>query len=87
MPLHLHPDVVTTDTDDGMVLLHQRTGRYWQLNTTGASVLRRLLDGHTPEEIARGIAGRHGVAINRVQHDIAQTIEQLHTTCLLETRR
>ncbi|USA02001.1 hypothetical protein NCG97_17145 [Streptomyces lydicamycinicus] len=37
---------MSTDTDDGTVLLNERTGRYWQLNATGGQVLRQLLDGH-----------------------------------------
>jgi hypothetical protein len=32
MPLRLRPDIATADTDDGLVLLDERTGRYWQLN-------------------------------------------------------
>ncbi|MGP4110156.1 lasso peptide biosynthesis PqqD family chaperone [Streptomyces sp. 4N509B] len=52
MTLALGPDVVTTDVDDGLVLLDQRSGRYWQLNRTGAVALRRLLDGASLDEVA-----------------------------------
>ncbi|MBB4929974.1 hypothetical protein F4561_000794 [Lipingzhangella halophila] len=31
MPLTLRPDVSTVPTDDGMVLLDERAGRYYQL--------------------------------------------------------
>ncbi|HEV7451226.1 MAG TPA: hypothetical protein VGO16_07530 [Pseudonocardiaceae bacterium] len=32
MTLQLRADVSTADTDDGLVLLDERAGRYWQLN-------------------------------------------------------
>ncbi|MFF2963230.1 PqqD family peptide modification chaperone [Streptomyces sp. NPDC057963] len=35
-----------------MVLLDERDGRYWQLNSTGATVLQALLDGAGPQQIA-----------------------------------
>ncbi|WP_030562510.1 lasso peptide biosynthesis PqqD family chaperone [Streptomyces aureocirculatus] len=53
MTLTLRPDVRATDTDDGMVLLDEVTGRYWQLNRTAALVLRSLLDGGRPADTAR----------------------------------
>ncbi len=59
MTIALRPDVCATDTHDGMVLLDEATGRYWQLNSTGALVLRALLDGATPQEAAYRLAERH----------------------------
>jgi hypothetical protein len=44
MTVRLRADMSATDTDDGPVLLDERVGRYWQLNRTGAFVLRLLLD-------------------------------------------
>ena len=48
--LTLHTDVSLAETSDGATLLHQRTGRYWQLNLTGVLMLRGLLDGRTHEQ-------------------------------------
>ncbi len=59
MTLALKPDVTATDTEDGLVLLDQRSGRYWQLNRSGATTLRLLLDGHTPEETADRLTRQH----------------------------
>jgi hypothetical protein len=81
--MRLHPDVCTTDTEDGTVLLHQRTGRYWQLNTTGSGVLRRLLDGGTPEEVAAGLAAAHGIDPGRAARDVAAVIGQLREARLV----
>ena len=52
MSLALAPDLSATDTDGGMVLLDQCTGRYWMLNRTGAATLRLALAGRSPEEVA-----------------------------------
>ncbi|MFD8542512.1 lasso peptide biosynthesis PqqD family chaperone [Streptomyces sp. NPDC059649] len=83
--MHLHPDVVCTDTDDGTVLLNQRTGRYWQLNTTGAEVLRQLLDGRTPQAIAADLATRHHIDPARAEQDVTAVLTQLRTADLVTT--
>ncbi|MCL6299762.1 lasso peptide biosynthesis PqqD family chaperone [Streptomyces kronopolitis] len=77
--MRLHPDVSMTDTDDGTVLLHQRTGRYWQLNATGSRVLHRLLDGDAPEAIADGLAAAHGIDPQQARTDVAAVVGQLRT--------
>lgn len=83
MSVRLHPDVVTTDTDDGTVLLNERTGRYWQLNATGGQVLRHLLDGHAAPRIAAEVAARHRIDHQRAERDVAAVIEQLHAARLV----
>ncbi|MEU0900263.1 lasso peptide biosynthesis PqqD family chaperone [Streptomyces massasporeus] len=67
----------TTDTDDGTVLLNERTGRYWQLNNTGAHVLRELLDGHQPAAIAGALASRYGIDAQQAELDVSAVIERL----------
>ncbi|QWB26795.1 lasso peptide biosynthesis PqqD family chaperone [Streptomyces koelreuteriae] len=75
--MRLHPDVSTTDTDDGTVLLNERTGRYWQLNNTGAHVLHRLLDGREPAAIAADLADRYGIEPQQAERDVTAVIERL----------
>ncbi|MFJ9674475.1 MULTISPECIES: lasso peptide biosynthesis PqqD family chaperone [Streptomyces] len=87
MLLNLPPDVATVDTEDGMVLLNERTGRYWQLNVNGAQTLRRLLDGWTVEEIASDMAARHQIAPGQARGDITRVIEQLQKARLLEASK
>ncbi|MBC3844429.1 PqqD family protein [Streptacidiphilus sp. 4-A2] len=48
----LRPHVTATPSGRGMILLDTRSGKYWQLNDTGALVLRNLLRGATPAETA-----------------------------------
>ncbi|MGW2546928.1 lasso peptide biosynthesis PqqD family chaperone [Kitasatospora sp. NPDC001574] len=84
MSTALAPAVRTVDTETGTVLLHERTGRYWQLNPTGAAVLRHLLDGATPQEAARRIAARHpDIPAEQAERDVAALIEQLHDARLV----
>ncbi|MEU8780899.1 lasso peptide biosynthesis PqqD family chaperone [Streptomyces sp. NPDC048637] len=85
MPIRLHPDVVATDTDDGTVLLNERTGRYWQLNSTGGQVLRQLLDGHEPARIAADVADHHRIDLHRAELDVTAVIGQLRTAHLVIT--
>lgn len=83
MPLRLRPDIATTDTDDGVVLLDERTGRYWQLNPTGAQVLRALLEGHQPDHIARELATRYGIDPPQAEHDVTTITDHLLATKLV----
>ncbi|NEE16319.1 lasso peptide biosynthesis PqqD family chaperone [Streptomyces sp. SID7499] len=81
--MRLHPDVSTTDTDDGTVLLNERTGRYWQLNNTGAHVLRELLDGRPPAAIATALASRYGIDAQQAERDVSAVIERLRGSKLV----
>ncbi|MFF4898481.1 lasso peptide biosynthesis PqqD family chaperone [Streptomyces sp. NPDC001068] len=85
MHLHLHPDVVTTETDDGAVLLNLKTGRYFQLNATGSGVLRQLLDGCAPDDIATALADRHKIPSERAENDVRAILDQLSAAGLVVT--
>ncbi len=83
MPLRLRPDIATTDTDDGLVLLDERTGRYWQLNPTGAHVLHALLQGQHRADIARDLVTRYRIDAEQAAHDITALADQLSTAKLV----
>ncbi|RNF82772.1 lasso peptide biosynthesis PqqD family chaperone [Streptomyces botrytidirepellens] len=87
MPLSLNPDVAVAETEDGAILLHQHTGRYWQLNVTGMLVLRRLLKGCTHGEVASDLVTRHGADPGQAQRDVTSLIIQLRAAKLLEEPR
>ncbi|MGH3815477.1 MAG: lasso peptide biosynthesis PqqD family chaperone [Pseudonocardiaceae bacterium] len=87
MTLQLRADVSTADTDDGLVLLDERAGRYWQLNPTGALVLRLLLDGTSPQEVAQILADRHAVSTAQAAADVAALLARLHTAGLVDKGR
>ena len=83
MSLRLCADVSELETDEGMVLLDERAGRYWQLNRTGTFIVRTLLEGSTPQEIAKTLAQRHGVSVEQVTTDVAVLVERLQTAGLV----
>ncbi len=83
MTLRLRPDIATTDTDDGLILLDERTGRYWQLNLTGAHVLHALLEGAHPEQIAQDLATRHRIDTHQAHHDITTLTDHLRAAKLV----
>ncbi len=73
----LHADVTACPTEDGMVLLDERRGRYWQLNGTGALVVQALLDGATPQQVADQLARTRPVSPQRAAADVAALVDQL----------
>jgi hypothetical protein len=86
MTWQLRTDVSTTNTDNGAVLLDERAGRYWQLNPTGALVLRLLLDGAAPHHIAQTLADRHALSTEQTATDVAALLQHLRTAGLVTDR-
>lgn len=84
MAIRLNQDTVLARTDDGTVLLHQRTGRYWQLNRTGTAILDQLLAGATPNAVATELTSRHGIDLDQAHTDISRLTCQLRAAKLLE---
>jgi hypothetical protein len=83
MSLRLSADVATADTDYGTVLLDQRSGRYWQLNPTGALIVRRLLEGDTPAQAAAALTEEFTVEIDDALADVEELVEQLRAAGLV----
>ncbi|MET7704182.1 lasso peptide biosynthesis PqqD family chaperone [Streptomyces sp. NPDC005485] len=83
----LNPKVSLAETDDGAVLLHERTGRYWQLNATGLLVLRSLTSGDSPEQAAQTLASRHTLPATRARDDVAALLASLCSADLLREGR
>ncbi|MFI9580581.1 lasso peptide biosynthesis PqqD family chaperone [Streptomyces sp. NPDC052236] len=73
----LRADVTACPTEDGMVLLDERNGRYWQLNATGALAVQALLDGATPEHVADQLTRTRPVSRERAAADVAALVDQL----------
>lgn len=85
MTLRLRTRVSTADTDHGSALLDLDSGEYFNLNPTGALVLRRLLDGDSPEQAARRLAEEYAVAEEEARKDVADLIAELEAAGLIET--
>ncbi|PRX98043.1 lasso peptide biosynthesis PqqD family chaperone [Allonocardiopsis opalescens] len=73
----LAPDVTLTVTERGMVLLDERSGRYWTLNATGATVVRMLLDGETVDDALAALRDRHPSAADRIAADVERFLASL----------
>ena len=76
MTLRLHPKVVATATDKGMVLLDQSAGRYFELNPTGATVVQALTDGSDP---VREVTRRSAVTQEQAARDVGAFLETLRS--------
>jgi Coenzyme PQQ synthesis protein D (PqqD) len=77
MTFALLPHVSVSETDDGMVLLDEKTGRYWQLNGTGGTVLRLLLDGRTRDEVVTELSSAYPGAGERISADVTALLDGL----------
>lgn len=84
MKLTLARDVTLTDIDSGAVLLDGRRGRYWQLNHSGAGVLRQLLDGTAPDAAAAGLCAAAPVSDDQARQDVRALIDALSAAELVE---
>jgi hypothetical protein len=83
MTVTLRPHISTTNTDDGMVLLDERTGRYFQLNFSGALILDALVNGAELQQAARLLTQRYTVTHDRALADVTSLIDHLRTAGLL----
>ena len=83
MALKLRDGVSTADTDYGMALLDQDSGEYWNLNPTGALVLRTLLEGGTSTDAAQALVERYDVDIDSASRDVRDLLGGLHSAGLV----
>ncbi|MFE0025645.1 lasso peptide biosynthesis PqqD family chaperone [Amycolatopsis sp. NPDC059021] len=83
MKVRLQAEVTATDSEDGIVLLDQRDGRYFQLNATGAATLRLLLEGHTLEDAAAALAERAPVRVEQALADVRELLATLRNARLV----
>lgn len=77
MVLQLEPYVSSSDTEGGAVLLDELTGRYWQLNGSGALVLQAMLDGATERTATELLISRYQVTDDQAAEDVATLIKSL----------
>ncbi|GAA3838193.1 hypothetical protein GCM10022243_00850 [Saccharothrix violaceirubra] len=83
MTLRPRAQVTMTRADDGMVVLDERTGRYWQLNHSAAYMLERLVDGDTVDQVAEHVAASAGVDTADVRSDVDAFIGRLRHAGLI----
>ncbi|MEU8783052.1 lasso peptide biosynthesis PqqD family chaperone [Streptomyces sp. NPDC048637] len=83
MSLRMRADVALCETDDALVLLDERTGRYFQLNRTGAIILKELIAGADVEQVARNLARTCPVTLEEASHDVERLLDELTAASLV----
>jgi hypothetical protein len=84
MTLKLRHGVSTTDIEYGIAVLDEDSGRYWNLNPTGALVLRTLLDGGTPAQAADLLSREYAVDADSASKDVDDLLRALRFARLVE---
>ncbi|MEU7133431.1 lasso peptide biosynthesis PqqD family chaperone [Streptomyces sp. NPDC046261] len=85
MTVRLRDDVSLAETDDGGILLDQRSGHYWQLNHSASVALRKLLDGADEHEAALALTAGSSpdeVSVEQAVRDVRELTDQLTTAKL-----
>ncbi len=83
MALRIRDGVSTADTEYGTVLLDERTGDYWQLNPTGAEVVRQLMAGRTPAEAVQALTEQFEVDEPQARNDVEALLDSLRSADLV----
>jgi Coenzyme PQQ synthesis protein D (PqqD) len=84
MTMSLRAGVSSAETDYGIMLLDEDSGRYWNLNPTAALVLRTLLDGGTPDQAADQLIERYSVEAATAGRDVRELLDGLRAAGLVE---
>jgi hypothetical protein len=71
-------------TDVGGLLLDGKTGKYWELNPSGALTLSLLLAGQPVEEICRRICAEYDVDAAESNRDVRELERHLSEAGLVE---
>ncbi|GAA1247065.1 hypothetical protein GCM10009609_08270 [Pseudonocardia aurantiaca] len=80
--MRLRTEVVAVDTEDARVLLDERTGRYFQMNRSGALILDAVL---ADEDAAQRLTEVYAVGPERAAADVADLLERLRAAGLVVT--
>lgn len=84
MALRLRPSVFEAETEYGIVLLDGDSGRYYDLNESGALVLRTLLSGGTAGQAAEALTAEYAVSLAEATQDVEDLLAHLRTTRMVE---
>lgn len=76
--------VSMVESESGIVLLNMSTGKYWQVSQSGAYIIRLLLGGLSPVDIATRLSEQFiDLSIDQVLTDISQLTESLSNAGLV----
>ncbi|MEU0738347.1 lasso peptide biosynthesis PqqD family chaperone [Streptomyces sp. NPDC006134] len=83
MTLRFGADVSTAQTEYGTVLLDQRSGDYWELNPTGALVVRTLMEGGDRAAAVAALVARFDIDTDRAARDVDALVRDLREAGLV----
>ncbi|HEV2784069.1 MAG TPA: lasso peptide biosynthesis PqqD family chaperone [Actinophytocola sp.] len=84
MALKLRPGVFDAETEYGIVLLDGESGEYFDLNPTGALVLRTMLAGGTAGQAAQALTKEFSVGIDDATRDVQELLADLRSARLVD---
>ena len=70
-------DAAFAAVEDGAVVLHMGTKRYYSLNETGTFVWRRLEDGVARSEIVAQVVTEYEVGIAEAEMAVARLLDEM----------
>ena len=79
----LRADVSTAETDNGVTLLDERSGEYFNLNPSGALVLRALLAGASRDEAVDRLVAAYGIDRATADTDVTALVSALRSAELV----
>jgi hypothetical protein len=82
--MKLRDGVSTAETEYGITLLDEDSGEYWNLNPTGALVLRTLLNGGTLTQAVQALTEQYMVDADTASQDVQEIVGGLHSAGLVE---
>lgn len=83
MGYDLRTGVSTAETDAGLTVLDEDSGEYFNLNPTGALVLRVLLDGGTPDDAVARLMAAYDVDRETAEADVRDLVSTLESAGLV----
>jgi hypothetical protein len=85
MALKLRDGVSVADTDYGVVLLDEVSGEFWNLNPTGALVLRALLQDGSVERATDELTVQFEVDRENAGRDVQELVTALTSAGLIQS--
>jgi hypothetical protein len=73
----ISPDAAFAAVEDGAVVLHMRTKRYYSLNETGTFVWRLLEDGVAEADIVADVVDEYDVGIAEAEMAVTRMLNEL----------
>ena len=80
---HKNPEVVTTELEDGAILLNLNTKYYYNLNETGLSIWQALDESGDPEKIAKKLTDAYDINRNQASAYLNELLEDLEKEGLI----